>query len=108
SLQIFEDESHPNMHMQAKSKEGLSLFSILSNTRTVLGKYLLKQWFFRPTLDLAVLDERRRTIECFLQPDNLDISGQFTTCLKHIKNIPKIIENMNGRLNIKDWQSLLQ
>ncbi|CAG8587142.1 7126_t:CDS:10, partial [Dentiscutata heterogama] len=81
---------------------------ILNNTRTVLGKYLLKQWFFRPTLDLAVLDERHRTIECFLQPDNLDISGQFTTCLKHIKNIPKIIENMNGRLNIKDWQSLLQ
>ncbi|RIB15967.1 muts domain V-domain-containing protein [Gigaspora rosea] len=108
SLQIFEDESHPNMHMQAKSKEGLSLFGILNNTRTVLGKYLLKQWFLRPTLDLAVLDERHRTIECFLQPDNLDISGQFTTCLKHIKNIPKIIENMNGRLNIKDWQSLLQ
>ncbi|CAG8445606.1 11405_t:CDS:10, partial [Scutellospora calospora] len=101
-------KSHPNMHMQAKAKEGLSLFGILNNTRTVLGKYLLKQWFLRPTLDLTILDERHRTIECFLQPDNLDISGQFTTCLRHIKNIPKIIENMNGRLNIKDWQSLLQ
>ncbi|CAG8852259.1 16609_t:CDS:2, partial [Racocetra persica] len=75
SLQIFEDESHPNMHMQTKAKEGLSLFGILNNTRTVLGKYLLKQWFLRPTLDLAVLDERHRTIECLLQPDNLDISG---------------------------------
>ncbi|PKC07226.1 hypothetical protein RhiirA5_500820 [Rhizophagus irregularis] len=108
SLQIFEDESHPNMHMRARSKEGLSLFGILNNTRTTSGKQLLKQWFLRPTLDLDIIDERHRTIECFLQTDNLENSEQLVSCLKNIKNIPKIIDNMKGNLNIKDWQSLLQ
>ncbi|CAG8440083.1 18808_t:CDS:10 [Acaulospora morrowiae] len=108
SLQIFEDESHPNMHMQARSKEGLSLFGILNNTRTSTGKQLLKQWFLRPTLDLSILDERFHTIECFLQPYNLDVSDQLISSLKHIKNIPKIIGRMKGKLNVKDWQSLLQ
>ncbi|RHZ76807.1 hypothetical protein Glove_192g13 [Diversispora epigaea] len=108
SLQIFEDESHPNMHMQTKFKEGLSLFGILNNTRTVIGKRLLKQWMLRPTLDLAVLEERFCTIECFLKTDNLEISNQLASCLKHIKNIPKIIEKMKGKLNVKDWQYALQ
>ncbi|GES81967.1 MutS family protein MSH5 [Rhizophagus clarus] len=108
SLQIFEDESHPNMHMQSRSKEGLSLFGILNNTRTLSGKQLLKQWFLRPTLDLSIIDERHRTIECFLQTDNLEYSGQLVSYLKNIKNIPKIIDNIKGNLNIKDWQSLLQ
>ncbi|CAG8455855.1 185_t:CDS:10, partial [Acaulospora colombiana] len=49
-----------------------------------------------------------RTIECFLQPDNLDISNQLISSLKHVKNIPKIIEKIKGKLNVKDWQSLLQ
>ncbi|CAI2171965.1 328_t:CDS:10 [Funneliformis geosporum] len=108
SLQIFEDESHPNMHMQVKGKEGLSLFGILNNTRTSLGKKLFKQWFLRPTLDLTVIDERQHTIECFLRPGNLEYAEQLVSCLKNIKNIPKIIDNMKRNVNIKDWQSLLQ
>ncbi|CAG8583268.1 1562_t:CDS:10 [Funneliformis caledonium] len=108
SLQIFEDESHPNMHMQAKSKEGLSLFGILNNTRTSLGKKMFKQWFLRPTLDLTVIGERQHTIEHFLKPGNLEYAEQLVSCLKNIKNIPRIIHNMKRNMKVKDWQSLLQ
>ncbi|CAG8489217.1 10316_t:CDS:10 [Ambispora gerdemannii] len=108
SLQIFEDESHPNMHTRSRAKEGLSIFGILNKTRTPTGKQLFKQWFLRPSLDINILEERFRTIDCFLQPDNIHISEQLASCLKHVKNVPKILESMKGKLSIAEWQSLLQ
>ncbi|CAG8537518.1 14194_t:CDS:10, partial [Ambispora leptoticha] len=108
SLQIFEDESHPNMHARSQAKEGLSIFGVLNRTRTPVGKQLFKQWFLRPSLYLNILEGRFCTIDCFLQPDNLHISEHLANCLKHVKNIPKILESMKGKLNMAEWQSLLQ
>nr|CAG8531242.1 9277_t:CDS:10 [Entrophospora candida] len=108
SIKIFEDEAHPNMHMRSHTKEGLSLFGIMNCTRTTLGKRLLKQWFLRPTLDISIIHERQHTIECFIKPDNLKASSLLTKCLKHIKNIERIVQNIKGKLSVKDWQSLLQ
>ncbi|KAG9293455.1 hypothetical protein G9A89_009179 [Geosiphon pyriformis] len=108
SLQIFEDETHPNMHMRSRAKEGLSVFGILDNTRTTFGKILYKQWFLRPTLDLETLNERYLTIECLIQPENLQVSDQLAACLKHLKNVPKILANMKMTLNMTEWQSLLK
>src|SRR3989442_928733 len=122
------------MHMQSQAKEGLSVFGtlrrsidavskdtltkekslfyylgILNKTRTAVGKNLFKQWFLHPTLDIAVLEERHHTIDCFLQSDNVHVSEQLSACLKHIKNIPKILENMRKKLLIaSEWQGLLQ
>ncbi|RUP45064.1 hypothetical protein BC936DRAFT_148657, partial [Jimgerdemannia flammicorona] len=107
SLQIFEDESHPNMH-QSRGKEGLSLFGILNNTRTTLGASLLKQWFLRPVLDFVLLDHRHRTIECLLLPENLHVAEQVGSCLRNVKNVPRILDSMRGRVGVTEWQKILQ
>lgn len=94
SLQIFEDESHPNFHMQGpkgRSKEGLSLFGILNGTRSPLGHTMLKQWFLRPSLSTTLIAERHSTLAAFLRPDNLHLLAVLGKCLRKIKNIPKIL-----------------
>ncbi|KAJ3057389.1 MutS protein msh5 [Rhizophlyctis rosea] len=107
SLQVFIDEAHPNMHSKS-SKEGLSLFGILDMTKTPSGKALLKQWFLRPVLDLDILEERHRTVAFFLRPDMLFVAEQLGNCLKHVKNIPRILHSMKLTMSIADWQALLK
>lgn len=94
SLQIFEDESHPNFHMQGpkgRGKEGLSLFGILNGTRSPLGHTMLKQWFLRPSLSIQVITERHSSITAFLRSDNLHIIVTIGKSLRKVKNIPKIL-----------------
>ena len=108
SLQIFSSEPHPNVHLHNYAKESKSLFSLLNFTRTTLGKHLLRQWFLRPTLSLPVISSRHRAIECFLSPANFDVVEQLPHCLRHVKNAPKILEKMKGKLDVNLWQVLMK
>ncbi|KAF9331320.1 MutS protein msh5 [Podila minutissima] len=109
SLQIFEDETHPSMHSSIRGrKEGLSLFGITNTARTTQGRYLLKQWFLRPSLEMDVILSRHRTVGCFLRPENSVTVDQLASCLGHIKNMPKILLSLHRRVNIAEWQAIHQ
>ncbi|KAG0031147.1 MutS protein msh5 [Podila clonocystis] len=109
SLQIFEDETHPSMHNSIRGrKEGLSLFGITNTARTAQGRYLLKQWFLRPLLEIDTILSRHRTVGCFLLPENSVAVDQMASCLGHIKNMPKILLSLHRRVNIAEWQAIHQ
>ncbi|KAG2033757.1 muts domain V-domain-containing protein [Suillus americanus] len=108
SLQIFENESHASIHSD-KTKEGLSLFGILDNTRTPLGRSLLRTWLMRPSLSIPVIASRHDAIECFLHPENLAPASALQTHLKGIKNIPRILGLLqSGKAGVGDWQGLVK
>ncbi|KAG1772449.1 DNA mismatch repair protein MutS [Suillus occidentalis] len=108
SLQIFENESHASIHSD-KTKEGLSLFGILNNTRTPLGRSLLRTWLMRPSLSIPVITARHDAIECFLHPENLAPASALQTHLKGIKNIPRILGLLqSGKAGVGDWQGLVK
>ncbi|KIK45627.1 hypothetical protein CY34DRAFT_22463 [Suillus luteus UH-Slu-Lm8-n1] len=108
SLQIFENESHASIHSD-KTKEGLSLFGILDNTRTPLGRSLLRTWLMRPSLSIPVITARHDAIECFLHPENLAPASALQTHLKGIKNIPRILGLLqSGKAGVGDWQGLVK
>ncbi|KAI5811678.1 muts domain V-domain-containing protein [Peziza echinospora] len=111
SLQIFEEEGHPNIHMQGKGgrgKEGLSLFGIINSTKTPNGFSMLKQWFLRPTLSLPILLQRHGAISCLLQPQNCHISGTLGKNLRKIKNMPKMLQSLKtGKARTADWHAVL-
>ncbi|KAF9425765.1 MutS protein msh5 [Podila epigama] len=89
SLQIFEDETHPSMHVSIRGrKEGLSLF----------GEYI----------NLDIIRSRHQTVKCFLQPEHSDTVDQLANCLGHIKNMPKILLSLHRRINISEWQAIHQ
>ncbi|CAA7258834.1 unnamed protein product [Cyclocybe aegerita] len=108
SLQVFENESHASVHSD-KTKEGLSLFGILNNTKTTLGRTLLRTWLLRPSLSLQVIRDRLDAVGCFVRPENLSSASLLRTHLKGLKNIPRIMGLMRtGKSKLVDWQGLVK
>lgn len=94
SLQILQSESNPNAHSQGPtkassgSKEGLSVYGLFHHlAKTPQGKYLLRQYFLRPSLDLDVINERLETISVFLKPDNIGPLNSIVKSLGQIRNM---------------------
>lgn len=93
SLQITHAESHPSAQYQGAkgfsgSKEGLSVYGLFhSLARTPQGRFLLRQYFLRPSLNIDVINERLNTISVLLRPDNVDPFDQVAKCLNKIKNM---------------------
>ncbi|TFK74858.1 hypothetical protein BDN72DRAFT_832971 [Pluteus cervinus] len=108
SLQVFENESHASMHSD-KTKEGLSLFGILNDTKTTLGRALLRSWLLRPSLLLTVINSRLDAVECFSSPENIVTANTMHNHLKGIRNMPRIMNMLKtGRGRLSDWQGLVK
>ncbi|KAI1310797.1 MutS protein msh5, partial [Mortierella claussenii] len=106
---IFEDETHPSMHSSIRGrKEGFSLFGILNQTKTSQGRYLLKQWLLRPSLDKEVIHARHQAVECFVRTENQETVRQLASYLSHVKNIPKTLQALPRKATLTEWQSILQ
>ncbi|KAM4600374.1 mutS protein homolog 5 [Polymixia lowei] len=107
-LQIFKSERHPSVYkLQSGEKEGLSLYGILNRCRCKFGSKLLRQWFLRPTRDLAVLHRRQEVIRFFTSPRNSDTLNTLQSSLRNIRNIPTLLRRMSlSHTKVSDWQSL--
>lgn len=98
SLQILQSESHPQSHNQGPtkassgSKEGLSVYGLFHHlARTPQGKYLLRQYFLRPSLDMGIVNERLDTASVFLRPDNSGPLNLIVKSLGQIKNMKTVM-----------------
>ncbi|KAH7130599.1 muts domain V-domain-containing protein [Dendryphion nanum] len=98
SLQVLESESHPNSHNQGptsrqlNSKEGLSLYGLFRHLAcTHQGRYLLRQYFLRPSLNLDIINERLDTASVFLHPENEATFDSLVLELRSIKNMRTIL-----------------
>ena len=108
SLQIFDNENHASVHSD-KTKEGLSLFGILNNTRTSLGRNLMRQWLLRPSTSISVITARHDAVACFMRPENINTANSMHNHLKGIKNVPKVLGALNsGKAKISDWLGLVK
>ncbi|XP_056236778.1 mutS protein homolog 5 isoform X2 [Seriola aureovittata] len=107
-LQIFKSELHPSVYkLHSGEKEGLSLYGILNRCRSKFGSRLLRQWFLRPTQDLAVLHRRQEVIRFFTSPRNSDAQSTLQSLLRNIRNIPTLLHRMSlSHTKVTDWQSL--
>ncbi|KAL8942308.1 MAG: hypothetical protein Q9211_001454 [Gyalolechia sp. 1 TL-2023] len=95
-LQIMHSQTHPQSHSQEPSatvsKEGLSVYGLFHHlARTPQGKYLLRQYFLRPSLDIGIIDERLDATAAFLRPDNGGLMESITKSLGQIKNIRTVL-----------------
>lgn len=90
-----------------RGKEGLSLFGIMNQTKTRMGRSLLERWFLRPLLNVADINQRLDAVQTFATLD-FHAAERLTTYLKHIKNIPIILTKLLTKLTHSEWQSLLK
>ncbi|VDC00678.1 unnamed protein product [Peniophora sp. CBMAI 1063] len=108
SLQVFEAESHASIHSD-KTKEGLSLFGILNQTKTTLGYAMLKTWLLRPSLSIPTITARHGAVACFTRPENFDIAFIMHNHLKGMKPVPKVLTSIRaGRATAMEWQGLMK
>jgi DNA mismatch repair protein MSH5 len=108
SLQVFDNENHASIHSD-KTKEGLSLFGILNNTRTALGKNLMRQWLLRPSMSIPIITARHDAVMCFMRPENISIATTMHNHLKGIRNVPKMLSALCcGKAKISDWLGLVK
>ena len=103
--------------MASGSKEGLSIYGLFQHlARTPQGRYLLRQYFLRPSLDVAVLNERLDTASTFLRPDNNNPMNSIIKSLGQIKNMRTVMIhlrkgvsnglNKGGGIKSGIWSSL--
>ncbi|KAK2844558.1 hypothetical protein Q5P01_011217 [Channa striata] len=107
-LQIFKSDRHPSVYkLCSGEKEGLSLYGILNRCRSKFGSKLLRQWFLRPTQELAVLHRRQEVIRFFTSPRNSDILSTLQSLLRNITNIPTLLHRMVlSHTKVTDWKNL--
>ncbi|XP_067679638.1 mutS protein homolog 5-like [Haliotis asinina] len=108
ALQIFYREAHPSVYKSGSgAKEGLSLFGILNRCRSQIGSKMLRLWFLRPLRNVEILKQRHAAIEFFMHARNIEVLTTLSDCLKHIKNVPRIITRMlQAQASVGDWQAL--
>ncbi|XP_064386195.1 mutS protein homolog 5-like [Halichondria panicea] len=108
-LQVFRKEAHPSVYKAGGggAKEGLSLFGIANKTKSSLGYKMLKMWFLRPLNDKQTLTNRLDAISFLSSPRNEEVATTLHSCIKQIKNIPRILVRMsNAVATISDWKAL--
>lgn len=101
SLQILDAESHPHSHNRGPTKansgakEGLSIYGLFHHlARTPQGRFLLRQQFLRPSLNLDAINERLNTIDIFLRPENDPSLGTLVGILKNVGNMRIMMINL--------------
>ncbi|KAL2137071.1 hypothetical protein VTI74DRAFT_9677 [Chaetomium olivicolor] len=124
SLQILQSELHPNPQTRSsnssepKAKEAFSVVGLLQAlASSAQGKKKLRQMLLRPSTDLGLIQERHRTIEVFLKPENAEIVKNMRRQLRKLKNtktlllhVRKGVDRIRGQLSIRvgDWKALLR
>ncbi|XP_073227555.1 mutS protein homolog 5-like isoform X2 [Porites lutea] len=111
ALQIFQKERHPSVYKVGTGnsgvKEGLSLFGIINRTKSVLGSHMLRMWFLRPSRDISLLRKRQKAVSYFMSLRNVELVASLQDCLKHIKNVSRILSRMTtAQASVGDWQAL--
>ncbi|EFQ91292.1 hypothetical protein PTT_11889 [Pyrenophora teres f. teres 0-1] len=101
SLQIMGAESHPHSHNKGPTKassgekEGLSVYGLFHHlARTPQGRFLLRQQFLRPSLNLDIINERLNTVGVFTRSDNESALQTLVQNLKNIGNMRVVMINL--------------
>lgn len=101
SLQILRSELHPNSQIQGSDtlpsgfKENLSVFGLFKQLAcTPQGKTKLKQVFLQPTVDLAMIRERQRSISVFALPENEGTVRDVQRSLRKTQDMRKVVSRL--------------
>ena len=96
ALHIFATERHPLLAAKGtgNAKEGFSLFSLMDNTKSRVGRQRLREWMLKPLVDLETIARRQDGVELFLLPDFQDAVGTMLVLLERVGGVDQIIRRM--------------
>lgn len=100
SLGIIDAEAHPHSHNRGPNassgaKEGLSVYGLFHRlARTPQGRYLLRQCFLRPSLDIDVITERLGAVSTFSRAENAPALDILVDNMRNIGNMRVMMINL--------------
>jgi DNA mismatch repair ATPase MutS len=96
ALHIFAVERHPLLAAKGtgNSKEGFSLFSMLDQTKSRIGRQRLREWMLKPLVDVESIRQRQNGIELFLLIEFGDCFGTLRKLLERVGAVDKILTRM--------------
>jgi DNA mismatch repair protein MSH5 len=109
ALQVFKSEEHPSVLSQGNSKEGMSLFCILSRwCSSPPGRAMMRQWLTRPLLDVTLIEERLDAVSFLV---STEASEPFIEALraelKSLRNLSKAVQRIEQvTASLQDWKNL--
>lgn len=110
-LGVFADEQHASMHSN-KSKEGLSLFNLLSETKTHSGTQLLQRRLRQPSCDIKVINDRLDAIAILIHPQNINAVTAMRKSLSKVGkgvNILHVLSSLKvGKTSYRFFKCLVQ
>eukprot|EP00474_Spongospora_subterranea_P003628 CRZ04086.1 hypothetical protein [Spongospora subterranea] len=107
ALSIFNNEMHPVG--SSSRKEGLSVFGLLDETKTVQGKRLLKSWLLTPIMDIDEVSKRHDAIERLLDQKNEHWLAEAVFILRGVKDITRLMVKLeNARAKCSDWFLIIE
>ncbi|KAK3872476.1 hypothetical protein Pcinc_022449 [Petrolisthes cinctipes] len=110
ALRLFSEDQHPAAFKSGKSsasKEGLSVYALLSRTACPMASHTLRRLLLRPVVDMEVLHARYAAVGWGVNPANLETLRQLHSCLRHITNVTHTVGRLQrGQLSVRDWKVL--
>lgn len=107
ALQVFHLDAHPLGHGSGASKEGLSLFGILGQTRSPVGGRLMRTWISAPSTNREIISERQQMVSVLRAPAHDAFFAALCDSLRGFKNIPSILTSLQTiTAGLNDWQGL--
>lgn len=100
SLGILDAEAHPHSHNKGPNassgaKEGLSVYGLFHHlARTPQGRFLLRQCFLRPSLNIDIINERLDVVSTFVRPENASALDAIVDNMKNIGNMRVMMINL--------------
>ena len=108
ALSVFVQEVHPNALKKGRSKEGLSLFTLLDRTRSNSGRSRLREWLSRPFCDTMQISQRLDGVALMARAENLDWAAGISKHLKKLRDIPLLLTKVKkAEGHCKDWVHLM-
>ncbi|KAK7073044.1 hypothetical protein SK128_003475 [Halocaridina rubra] len=110
ALQLFSEDQHPAASKSGKSsasKEGLSIYALLSRTSCAMSAHVLRRILLRPLKDPQILTGRYALVAWGVEPINLETVRKLQNAMKMIINVPRVMNRLRrGHLTIHDWKML--
>lgn len=100
SLGIIDAEAHPHSHNRGPNagsgaKEGLSVYGLFHRlAKTPQGRFLLRQYFLRPSLNINVINERLDAVSVLSRTENTSALESLVQNMKSIGNMRMMMINL--------------
>eukprot|EP00798_Chlamydomonas_sp_ICE-L_P010602 gene10602-12268_t len=92
ALQIFSDQRHPSSMGIGVTKEGFSLFGQMQRCVSNMGRRLMRVWFLRPVVNLAVIMDRQDTVALLVKAPEVVMACR--DVMKKVHDIPMLLQRL--------------